>query len=189
MKEVKADKDKIFISLSYAPKAITLKRKFGNLPVRYMRTKLEQSQEFAVLEKLCKKFKFNLLDEENLPAIAAPATAAITSGKRKVTIEEVYSTSGSSSSSSSSSSSENEEEEVVQPQLALPSLPPQKKKRRSNPKKKTKSSAPHEQPQPTTSAKAAAPAATATLVSATTGAVDTAAVAAEQLQLLMQPQQ
>lgn len=57
--------DKIFISLTYSPRAQTLKRKFGNLPVRYMRVRIEDDEEFKILEKVVKRYQFNLLDEES----------------------------------------------------------------------------------------------------------------------------
>jgi hypothetical protein len=45
-------RDKIFISLSYSPKEKTLKKKFRNIPVKYMRSKLESDEEFKELEKV-----------------------------------------------------------------------------------------------------------------------------------------
>nr|CAI5857598.1 unnamed protein product [Callosobruchus analis] len=56
--------DKVFISLSYSPRAATLKRKFGNLPVRYMRVKIDKEQDFKILEKVVRRYRFNLLDEQ-----------------------------------------------------------------------------------------------------------------------------
>jgi hypothetical protein len=41
-----------------------LHKKFGNLPVRYMRTKLDNEEEFKMLEKVVKQYKFNLVDED-----------------------------------------------------------------------------------------------------------------------------
>ncbi|CAH1383414.1 unnamed protein product [Tenebrio molitor] len=64
VKEIREKNDKIFISLSYSPKGLTLKKKFGNLPVRYMRTKLDNEDEFKMLEKVVKRYKFNLVDED-----------------------------------------------------------------------------------------------------------------------------
>jgi hypothetical protein len=64
VKEIREKNDKIFISLSYSPKGLTLKKKFGNLPVGYMRTKLDNEDEFKMLEKVVKRYKFNLVDED-----------------------------------------------------------------------------------------------------------------------------
>lgn len=64
VKEITQKGEKIFISLSYSPRSTTLKRKFGNLPIRYMRAKLEKEEDFRVLEKVVKRFQFNLLDDE-----------------------------------------------------------------------------------------------------------------------------
>ncbi|KAJ8910626.1 hypothetical protein NQ315_012494 [Exocentrus adspersus] len=41
--------EKIFIELTYTPNAQKLKNKFGTLPVRYMRMKVENPQEFKIL--------------------------------------------------------------------------------------------------------------------------------------------
>ncbi|CAH2015842.1 unnamed protein product [Acanthoscelides obtectus] len=64
VREIKASGDKIFVKLTYSPKAATLKRKFGLLPIKYLRTKLDKNAEFQVLERIVKKYRFNLLDEQ-----------------------------------------------------------------------------------------------------------------------------
>nr|CAI5864052.1 unnamed protein product [Callosobruchus analis] len=56
--------DKVFISLSYSPRTATLRRKFGNLPVRYMRVRIDKEQDFKILEKVVRRYHFNLLDEQ-----------------------------------------------------------------------------------------------------------------------------
>nr|CAI5838021.1 unnamed protein product [Callosobruchus analis] len=56
--------DKVFISLSYSPRTATLRRKFGNLPVRYMRMRMDREQDFKILEKVVRRYHFNLLDEQ-----------------------------------------------------------------------------------------------------------------------------
>lgn len=55
-------REKIYISLSYSPKATTLQKKFGNLPVKYLRTKLENEEELQIFEKALKRFRFNIED-------------------------------------------------------------------------------------------------------------------------------
>lgn len=86
--------EKIFIHLSYSPRTITLKRKFGNLPVRYMRTKLDNTEEFKILEKVLRRYKFDLLDEEEDASIVTPVLmvgpSSSSGTKRKLTLEEVY---------------------------------------------------------------------------------------------------
>ncbi|XP_072380440.1 uncharacterized protein [Diabrotica undecimpunctata] len=64
VKEVSLKGSKIFVSLSYTPNSKSLKKKFGNLPVRYMRTKVKTEQEFQILENVVKRYRFNLLDDE-----------------------------------------------------------------------------------------------------------------------------
>ncbi|CAG9772053.1 unnamed protein product [Ceutorhynchus assimilis] len=89
--------DKVIVNLTYSPRAATLKRKFGNLPVRYMRTRIDSEEEFKLLEQVVKKFKFNLLDE-NLEegSSSQPARLRILpkvkGGKRKLKIDEIFST-------------------------------------------------------------------------------------------------
>lgn len=64
VKEIKVKGSRVFISLTYSPKATTLKKKFGNLPIRYMRTKVDNDEEFKIMETVVKRYKFNLLDDE-----------------------------------------------------------------------------------------------------------------------------
>ncbi|VEN57758.1 unnamed protein product [Callosobruchus maculatus] len=64
VRETVARGDKIYISLTYSPRGKTLKRKFGNLPVKYMRAKIDKEEEFKILESVVKRYKFNLLSEE-----------------------------------------------------------------------------------------------------------------------------
>jgi hypothetical protein len=85
VKEISVKGDKIFIALTYSPRGSTLKRKFGNLPVRYLRTKLEKEEEFKILEKVVRKYKFNLL-EEQLDDVRNETTRLET-GKRKYILE------------------------------------------------------------------------------------------------------
>nr|CAI5860388.1 unnamed protein product [Callosobruchus analis] len=61
---MKISRDKVFISLSYSPRTATLKRKFGNLPVRYMRERIDMEEDFKILERVGRRYNFNLLDEQ-----------------------------------------------------------------------------------------------------------------------------
>jgi hypothetical protein len=60
VKEISGNRNAIFISLTYSPKEITLKKKFGNLPIRYIRTHLENDGEFKILERVVRRYKFNV---------------------------------------------------------------------------------------------------------------------------------
>ncbi|KAJ8926364.1 hypothetical protein NQ314_021277 [Rhamnusium bicolor] len=62
VKEIVQKDDKIFIALTYSPKSSTLLRKFGNLPIKYIRTKLETDEELMVFEKAIKRYHFDLND-------------------------------------------------------------------------------------------------------------------------------
>ncbi|XP_028151219.1 uncharacterized protein LOC114344589 [Diabrotica virgifera virgifera] len=64
VKDISLEKDRIFIMLSYTPNSKHLKRKFGNLPIRYMRTKIQSEEEFQKVEEAVKGYRFNLLDDE-----------------------------------------------------------------------------------------------------------------------------
>ena len=81
MRGISEKQGKIVISLSYTPKDITLKKKFGTLPVRYIRTKLNGGsgfdEKFKKLQNVVLRYRYNLLDEEfddkgNLKSIQGP---------------------------------------------------------------------------------------------------------------------
>ncbi|CAG9771484.1 unnamed protein product [Ceutorhynchus assimilis] len=97
VKDISQKVDKVIVNLTYPPRAAALKRKFGNLPVRYMRTKIDSEEEFKLLEQVVKKFKFNLLDE-NLEegSSSQPERLRILPRvkgvKRKLKIDEIFST-------------------------------------------------------------------------------------------------
>ncbi|CAG9759381.1 unnamed protein product [Ceutorhynchus assimilis] len=92
VKEIVERDGKVYVHLTYSPKAITLKRKFGNLPLRYMRTKINNEADFKILEKVVKRYRFNLLDEEpnEVAAIVQQSSGVDSSSKRKLNIEEIY---------------------------------------------------------------------------------------------------
>lgn len=52
------------MSLCYSPKETTLKKKFGNLPVSYVRINADSEEELSMFEQACKRFHFNLSDSE-----------------------------------------------------------------------------------------------------------------------------
>ena len=68
---VKVKKDKIFINLSYTPTVKSLKKKFGTLPVRYMRVQIDNEEEFKILENMVRRYKFNLVADD-APLEAGP---------------------------------------------------------------------------------------------------------------------
>nr|CAI5861613.1 unnamed protein product [Callosobruchus analis] len=61
---MKISRDKVFISLSYSPRTATLKRKVGNLPVHYMRERIDKEEDFKILDRVGRRYHFNLLDEQ-----------------------------------------------------------------------------------------------------------------------------
>lgn len=65
MKELFIKDDKIFICLAYSPKTTTLQKKFGDLPIDYIRMKLDNMEEMKSFNKIMKKYKFNLNDDED----------------------------------------------------------------------------------------------------------------------------
>ncbi|VEN43017.1 unnamed protein product [Callosobruchus maculatus] len=58
VKDMYESGDKVFISLSYSPRGTTLKRKFGNLPVRYMRVKIDKDDDFKILQRVVRRYHF-----------------------------------------------------------------------------------------------------------------------------------
>lgn len=58
------ENDMVIIKLGYTPKKKTLKNKFGNLPIKYMKTVIDSREEFNLLEKACQMYEFNKVDED-----------------------------------------------------------------------------------------------------------------------------
>lgn len=52
---------------------MTLQKKFGNLPLKYVRTSLE-AEEVSVFEGVVKKYCFNIEDTDDVPEVAGPST-------------------------------------------------------------------------------------------------------------------
>lgn len=42
--------DKIFILLNYSPHNMTFERKFGNLPIKYIRSRITKEEEYSIPE-------------------------------------------------------------------------------------------------------------------------------------------
>lgn len=61
----------IFISLTYCPRQSTLLRKFGNLPVKFMRTQLESERDLRLLQQATARYQFDLDGEEEPEASMA----------------------------------------------------------------------------------------------------------------------
>lgn len=85
MKEITEKDGRIFISLTYCPKTTTLKRKFGSLPIKYLRTRANNQEEFKILEDVVRRYDFNLVDDEpdNIPQ----QSRQINGVKRKLYLE------------------------------------------------------------------------------------------------------
>nr|CAH7765089.1 unnamed protein product [Callosobruchus chinensis] len=77
VKDMSINRDRVFISLSYSPRTATLKRKFGNLPVRYMRVRIEKDEDLKSLD-VC-RYHFNPLNEQ----VEDLDNTRIKGGKRK----------------------------------------------------------------------------------------------------------
>ncbi|KAK9744512.1 hypothetical protein QE152_g7663 [Popillia japonica] len=56
----------ISVSLTYSPKGETLTKKFGNLPIEYVRLALETTEEINLFEEGLKRFKFQLRDDNEI---------------------------------------------------------------------------------------------------------------------------
>lgn len=84
------ENDMVIIKLGYTPKKKTLKNKFGNLPVKYMKTVIDSREEFNMLEKACQMYEFNKLDEdeetdgEGYLAVTSHQKKMITGSKRPI---------------------------------------------------------------------------------------------------------
>lgn len=91
MKSIDLKEDKIFVSLTYCPRKDRLEKKFGNLPVKYVRTKLENQHEFKLFEKALNKYAFNLEQPqvEEMELLPLPSTSTTTTTtKRKINVIE-----------------------------------------------------------------------------------------------------
>lgn len=64
----------IYPSLSYSPKDVTLRKKFGNLPIKYIRMQKEKETELALFEKVLKSYSFNYEESEDEEKAAAAVT-------------------------------------------------------------------------------------------------------------------
>ncbi|XP_030763198.1 uncharacterized protein LOC115887825 [Sitophilus oryzae] len=66
VKDISIKGDKIFICLTYTPRHQNLKKKFGDLPIQYIRTKMfEKEKDLKLFETALKRFNFKIrLDEE-----------------------------------------------------------------------------------------------------------------------------
>ncbi|XP_050517955.1 uncharacterized protein LOC126892466 [Diabrotica virgifera virgifera] len=75
LRSISLRNDRILIDLVYTPKSTTLSRKFGNLPVKYIRMQINDSNEIGLFEKAMKRYYFDLEEEtEALPPPPPPTT-------------------------------------------------------------------------------------------------------------------
>lgn len=65
--------DRVVVNLRYSPKTSTLQRKFGNLPIRYIRASVENEQELRIFENACQRWKFSL--KEDIEELTAASTS------------------------------------------------------------------------------------------------------------------
>lgn len=94
----------MFVKLSYSPKDETLRRKFGDLPLKYIRTSVDTEEEFDLLEKAIKRYNFDISEEV---ALAMPIE------KRKINI--ISSTIVKPAETQAAIEIQNDDEEETQP--------------------------------------------------------------------------
>lgn len=54
------------IQLHYCPKDATLRRKFGDLPLKYVRMKVTNEDDLILFEKVVKRYNFDLSDDAHV---------------------------------------------------------------------------------------------------------------------------
>lgn len=94
----------MIISLNYSPKEKTLKKKFGNLPVTYIRAVIDNEEELGIFEKCVKRWNFDLSDSDTPDELVeAPKSLRVIRRNPLLTLaaaaETVKNTEGSMSSS------------------------------------------------------------------------------------------
>lgn len=65
MKDITQKPNFVIIKLHYSPKELTLRRKFGNLPIKYCRLNVDSESELYLFEKAIKQFSFNCILEDD----------------------------------------------------------------------------------------------------------------------------
>ncbi|KAK9718358.1 hypothetical protein QE152_g23243 [Popillia japonica] len=64
VKQIVMKNEDVLVSLSYSPKTETMRRKLGNLPVRYVRLAAENTEDVELFGVAMKRYKFNVNSEE-----------------------------------------------------------------------------------------------------------------------------
>lgn len=75
VKEISRKQNMVAVSLFYSPKTETLRRKFGTLPVTYVRVNVKTDKELELFERAARMYKFDLnecSDVEESPLPPAP---------------------------------------------------------------------------------------------------------------------
>lgn len=60
IKEIVLKTNMVYVSLLYSPKYQTLKNKFGNLSLTYLRMNIDNDMELVLFEKALEKYIFNI---------------------------------------------------------------------------------------------------------------------------------
>lgn len=99
VEEISQKTNLIIVKLSYSLKESTLRRKFGNLPLKYCRLNIDNEQELKLFEKAVRTYTFNCVDEEEperkrirnvaMDALPAPSEAS-TSTKETIEVLELF---------------------------------------------------------------------------------------------------
>lgn len=62
-KDIAIKNNVVRLNLYYSPKDVTLRKKIGNLPLKYIRMKIDNEEDLVIFEKAVKNYNFNLGDE------------------------------------------------------------------------------------------------------------------------------
>lgn len=92
VKSIEIRGDKILILLTYTPKKSTLVRKFGNLPVDYVRTKLETEEELKIYDMALRQFEFNKDDDDDDDDLPLELKELQTMKRKRICMKETSST-------------------------------------------------------------------------------------------------
>ncbi|XP_025829083.1 uncharacterized protein LOC112905410 [Agrilus planipennis] len=64
VKSIEKREDEVMVKLLYTPRAHTMLKKLGNLPIAYLRLAVEDDCELHILRNLYQRYTFNLKDDE-----------------------------------------------------------------------------------------------------------------------------
>lgn len=65
MKDIDLRNNVIKMELHYTPKDATLKKKFGNLPLKYVRMRVADEEQLALFETAVRRYNFDLEEDDD----------------------------------------------------------------------------------------------------------------------------